>query len=39
MIIAAIHRDWVRPQGNYDESDSFTGLRPSEADRVARVGL
>ena len=29
-LIAAIHRDWGEPQGNYDEFRFFTGLRPSE---------
>ena len=29
-LIAAIHRDWGEPQGNYDELRFFTGMRPSE---------
>jgi integrase len=29
-LIAAIHRDWGEAQGNYDEFQFFTGLRPSE---------
>ena len=29
-VIAAIHRDWGKAQGNYDEFRFFTGLRPSE---------
>jgi integrase len=30
VLIAALHRDWGQPQGNYDELRFFTGLRPSE---------
>jgi integrase len=30
-LIAAIHRDWGEPQGNFHEFRFFTGLRPSEA--------
>jgi integrase len=29
-LIRAIHLDWGRAQGNYDEFRFFTGLRPSE---------
>jgi integrase len=29
-LIAAIHRDWGEPQGNFHEFRFFTGLRPSE---------
>ena len=30
VLIAILHRDWGKAQGNYDELRFFTGLRPSE---------